>query len=293
MIRNILIGVAFAALWSSAAVATKFGIHSADPLILANLRFFLAGSLLIGGAHLTQPDARLPLGREWKHLLIFGFLNTTVYLGCFVLALHQVAAGIGSLSIATGPLIIVMLSAVWLKRTLRWYELAGLFLGLIGVALATYPLLHNSFATPQGLAILMFGIVAVSVASVYYAAQSWTLNSTLINGWQVFLGGVMLFPFTLYFADFQNAHYDARFWGSVLWLAVPVSVGALQLWFYLLRQDAVRASLWLFLCPIFGFVYACILLNEPITVFTIIGTAFVTGGLYLAQRKKVIAKNVK
>ena len=293
MIRNILIGVAFAALWSSASVATKFGILSADPLLLANLRFFLAGTLLIVGAHLTQPDARLPQGREWTHLLIFGLLNTTVYLGCFVLALHQVAAGIGSLSIATGPLIIVVLSAVWLKRVLHWYELAGLFLGLLGVALATYPLLQNSFATPQGLAILMFGILAVSVASVYYAAQNWTLNSTLINGWQVLLGGFMLLPFTLYFADFKKAHFDTRFWGAVLWLSVPVSVGALQLWFYLLRQDAVRASMWLFLCPIFGFVYANLLLDEPITVFTIFGTALVTGGLYLAQRKKSITKNQK
>ncbi len=289
MIRNILIGVGFAALWSSASVATKLGILSADPLLVANLRFFVAGTLLVGGTHLTQPAARLPHGREWAQLLIFGLLNTTIYLACFVLAMHQVAAGIGSLSTAVGPLIIAVLSAVWLKRTLKWRELAGLFLGLVGVGVATFPLLQNANATPQGLAILMVGIVAVSVASVYYAAQKWALSSTLINGWQVLLGGVVLLPFTLYYADFKNAHFDLRFWGSVLWLAVPVSVGALQLWFYLLRQDAVGASLWLFLCPIFGFIFANILLNEPITGFTVVGTASVMGGLYLAQRKKTTA----
>ena len=289
MIRNILIGVGFAALWSSASVATKLGILSADPLLVANLRFFVAGTLLVGGAHLTQPAARLPHGREWAQLLIFGLLNTTIYLACFVLAMHQVAAGIGSLSTAVGPLIIAVLSAVWLKRTLKWRELAGLFFGLVGVGVATFPLLQNANATPQGLTILMVGILAVSVASVYYAAQKWTLSSALINGWQVLLGGLVLLPFTLYYADFKNAHFDLRFWGSVLWLAVPVSVGALQLWFYLLRQDAVGASLWLFLCPIFGFIFANVLLNEPITGFTVVGTASVMGGLYLAQRKKTTA----
>lgn len=285
-----LIGLLFAALWASAAVATKFGVQSADPLILANVRFFVAGTLMLGYAYGLRRGNPLPQGIEWRQIALFSLLNTTIYLGAFVLALKQVSAGIGSLSTATNPLFITLLSAVWLRRPLRWFEGIGLLLGLSGVAIATYPLLQNSHATVSGLLILLGGMISVSAATVYYARIEWRLPSVVINGWQVLLGGFMLLPVTLLTADFSATHWDLRFWASLGWLIVPVSVIALQLWFYLVRQDAVQASLWLFLCPIFGFVYSAWLLNEPITHYTVAGTVLVIAGLYLAQRNKFASK---
>jgi drug/metabolite transporter (DMT)-like permease len=285
--RQLVIGLLFALLWASAAVATKFGIHAADPLILANVRFFLAGGGMLLYAYLIRKGQHaMPQGKEWVQLAIFGCLNTTVYLGCFVIAMKTVSAGIGTLATATNPLFIMVISALWLKRSLKWYEVAGIFLGMAGVAIATYPLLQNSHATVGGVLILMLGMFSVSVATVYYARINWRLSSLVTNGWQVFLGGLLFIPVTAFFVHFEATHFNAEFWLSVGWLILPVSVVALQLWFYLVRKDAVRASLWLFLCPVFGFLYSWILLNEPITWYTFAGTILVIGGLYLAQQEK-------
>ncbi|WP_461080350.1 DMT family transporter [Spirosoma flavus] len=283
--RQVLPGLLFAALWASASVATKFGVQSVHPLLLANVRFLIAGSGMILVAYGIQrlPNA-WPTRTEWQRLTIFALLNTTIYLGAFVLALKQVSAGIGSLSTATNPLLITMLSALWLRRKPRWNEVGGLSLGLLGVAVATYPLLQNSYATIEGLLILSVGMVSVSAATVYYARFDWRLPNLVINGWQVLIGGLLLLPFTILFADFKGAHYDERFWASVFWLILPVSVGALQLWFYLVKQDPIRASLWLYLCPIFGFTYSYLLMNEPITSYTVAGTFLVIGGLYLGRK---------
>ncbi len=140
--RQILPGLLFALLWASASVATKVGVQFADPLILANVRFLIAGSGMLVYAYALRPaKVSIPQGVEWRHLLVFALLNTTLYLGAFVLALKQVSAGIGSLSTATSPLFITLLSAVWLRRPLRWPEGLGIGLALAGVALATYPLL--------------------------------------------------------------------------------------------------------------------------------------------------------
>jgi len=283
------IGILFAALWASASAATKFGIRSADPLILANIRFLMAGSLMLIFSYGFLPSkSPLPQGREWRQLLLFSLLNTTLYLSAFVISMREVAAGIGSLSTATGPLFVIILSAFWLQRKLKWWEAIGVVFGLAGAALATWPLLQNSYATPRGLLILMAGIVSVSVASVYYAKIEWRLPALIINGWQVLLGGLLLLPFTIYFSDWQASRLDTRFWLSVGWLIIPVSVISLQLWFYLLRQDAIKASLWLFLCPIFGFSFSHILLNEPLSWHTFVGTALVIAGLYVAQREKFV-----
>ncbi|WP_202928985.1 DMT family transporter [Chitinophaga agri] len=287
MIRQLVIGLLFAMLWASAAVATKFGIQAADPLVLGNVRFLVAGGGMLLFAYLGQSAKhRLPQGKEWTQLLIFGGLNTTVYLGCFVMAMKYVSAGIGSLSVATSPLFIMGISAYWLKRSLKWYEIVGMLLGLLGVGIATWPLLQNSHATLGGIAILLFGMLAVSVATVYYARVEWQLSKLVINGWQVFLGGLLFIPITAIFANFSETRLNTTFWLSVGWLILPVSVVALQLWFYLVSKDAVRASLWLFLCPVFGFFYSWMLMDEPVTGFTFAGTFLVIGGLYLAQKEK-------
>ena len=88
MIKNLLIGISFAALWSSAGAASKIGILSVEPLVLTNLRFFLAMTLMLGYAHFIQKN-RLPKGKEWQQLAIYGFLNVTVYLGFFFISLDD------------------------------------------------------------------------------------------------------------------------------------------------------------------------------------------------------------
>lgn len=285
MIKNVLIGIAFAALWSSAGTASKIGILSVEPLVLTNIRFFLAMALMLSYAHFIQKK-RLPKGKEWQQLAIYGFLNVTVYLGFFFIAMKHISAGIASLSTATNPIIISILTAIWLSRPIKFSESLGLFFGIVGIGIATYPLLQNSYADVQGLLLVSVSMISYSVGTVYYAAQKWTLSLLVINGWQLLLGGIFMLPFTIFMSNWSKNTYDLRFYGSLFWLVIAVSIGAVQLWLYLLKIDPVKASLWLFLCPIFGFALAAILLNEPITIYTAVGTFCVIVGLYLAQKEK-------
>ena len=290
--KNIGIGLLFSILWASASVATKFGVQSAPPLILANVRFFIAGILLLGFSYgfCKGESFRLPIKKELFQLALFGFLNTTLYLGLYVYAMKFTAAGIGSLAVSTNPLIIVLLSSWWLGRRPKNEEWLGIALGMTGIAIATYPLLENSFTTTGGVVILLASMISVSAASVYYASVDWKLPNLLINGWQVFLAGIFLLPVTLIFGDVKSTHWDQQFWFSVLWLSLAVSIIGLICWFYLLRIDTVKASLWLFLCPLFGFFFAWWLMDEPITIYTVVGTFLVIGGLYAGQRKKLEGK---
>ncbi|NLU93139.1 DMT family transporter [Chitinophaga sp. Ak27] len=287
--KNIITGLLFAMLWASASVATKVGIHSAPPLVLGNVRFFIAGFVLLGFCYLVSRDKqyRMPDRVEWRQLAIFGALNTTVYLGLYVYAMKYIAAGIGSLAASTNPLMIVLLSSWLMGRKPGKGEIWSIIIGMAGIGLATYPLLNGGGTSLPGVIVLVTSMVAVSFASVYYARVQWVLPNLLINGWQVTLGGLFLLPFTLLFSDFSSVHLDTRFIYSVLWLSLAVSVTGLICWFYLLKIDTVRASLWLFLCPLFGFFYAWWLLDEPITWYTVAGTLMVIAGLYIGQRKKL------
>jgi probable blue pigment (indigoidine) exporter len=280
---TLLSGILFAILWSSASAAGKFGLASAEPLALFNLRFFAAGILLLVYVHLLRQD-RLPGPGEWMPLTLFGLFNTTLYLGLFVIALNEVTPGITTLAVALNPLLISVLSAFWTKRRVLIRQWIGILVGIIGVLVAAYPHLETNFATTLGLVILGCSQLSYSVGAVYYSSIDWKLSRISINAWQVFIGGILLLPATLFFHTKQIS-FDLTLFLSLAWLIIPVSILAVQLWLRLLKTDAVRASMWLYLCPVFGFAYAAVLFSEPLTVHTFIGTALVLGALYLGQKR--------
>ena len=284
--RFTIAGLLFAMLWASASAAGKFGIQSVEPLLLFTIRFLSAGMLMLVYAHLFQKK-ELPQRTQWMPLVVFGLLNTTLCLGFYITALQQVSAGIGGLAPSVNPLFITVLSGVWMGSKVKPVQWISIALGLAGILLATYPLLQNSTATLQGISLMLLSMLCYSVGTIYYAKTRWQLSALVINGWQVLIGGLLLLPFCflLHKTDFKN-HFDTRFWKAEAWLVIPVSVVAVQLWLYLLKINAAKASLWLFLCPIFGFVYAAVLLHEDITSYTVAGTALVIAGLYLGQRNK-------
>ncbi|MCU0398892.1 MAG: EamA family transporter [Cyclobacteriaceae bacterium] len=290
-VRYFITGISFALLWASASVAGKFGLKSSEPLTLFTVRFFLAGILLL---LIVRFSSRRfwPQGREWLHLTIFSLLNTALYLGIFIIALQEVAAGITALALALNPLLISTFSSLWLKRPVLIREWISIVLGMVGVGIATWPLLQNGYATVFGLSLLMLSMVMYSLGAVYYSSVSWTLSRTVINGWQVLIAGFLLLPFTLFFEG-GNTSFDVRFWLSVAWLVIPVSIGAVQLWLSLLKEDPVHASLWLFLCPVFGIAYSWLLLNEPFTLYTLFGTILVMISLYEGQRRRITEERKK
>jgi drug/metabolite transporter (DMT)-like permease len=280
-LKYILAGIAFALLWASASTAGKFGLMSVEPLTFFTIRFLMAGALLLFAAHVVLRHS-LPRGKEWWQIAVFGAFNTALYLGIFILALKYVAAGITTMAIALNPLMISILSAIIMKRNVAMREWLSILLGMVGVGIATFPLLQTGHSTVGGVLLIVLCMLMYSIGSVYYASVKWQLPRMTINGWQVFMGGLMLLPFT-FVLHRQGNVFDTRFWLALLWLIVPVSILAVQLWLRLLKDDAVRASLWLFLCPVFGFTYATFLLHEPFTIHTAVGAVLVMIALYIGQ----------
>ena len=64
--NQLLSGFLFAALWASASVATKFGVQSAPPLVLALVRFLIAGGGMLLVAYVVQRGNPMPVGVEWR-----------------------------------------------------------------------------------------------------------------------------------------------------------------------------------------------------------------------------------
>lgn len=281
-----LTGLGFSILWPSAAVATKFGLQVAQPFVICITRFFIAGLLMLFIAHGILRK-RLPQKNEWKQLAKYGLLNISLYLGLYVLAMQNVSAGLGSLAIATNPVLISLMATLIFGHRLRLITIVSLVLCMSGVLLAAWPLFKNSHATPGGIALLMVCMVIYSAGVIYFSKQNWeNLHILTINGWQTMLGGLFLLPVAIATYDKSQNIWGIKLLAPVLWLAIPVSIVGVQLWLYLLKDNAVKASFWLFLCPVAGFVIASVMMHEPIGIFTVIGMLLTLAGLYLVQKYK-------
>lgn len=288
----LLMGLLFAILWSSASTATKVALNDAQPLVIAVTRFGVAAIIMLFIAHVVLRKP-LPKGKEWTRLIVYGFLNITIYLGLYVIAMQQVTASVGALTVAISPVFISFLSVFFLKKPLSAQIIAAICICLIGVFVVAWPLLEGASVTPLGLVLLIASMLSYSIGTIYFSSKNWDeLHLFVINGWQTFFGGLMMLPVAWAIYEPAKNHLTENFWGGCLWLAVPVSIAAVALWLALLKEDAVKAGLWLFICPIFGIIIAALWVHDPISIYTITGVVLVVSGLALSRYNTKDAKKL-
>lgn len=282
-IKWALAGISFAVLWSSASTATKIGLTVAEPLVIAVTRFAVAAGIMLLFAHAVK-RSRLPKGNEWMQIAMYGLLNIAIYLGLYVWAMQHVTAGIGALAVSANPVFISFLSVFILKNKLSREVAVSIIICIAGVVTAALPLFKQATVEVGGLLILLLSMISYSAAAVYFSEKNWNgLSLLVINGWQTLLGGLFLLPVALFFYHPQANSFNNTFWLSVGWLAVPVSIVAVQLWLWLLQTNAVKAGLWLFLCPLFGFAFAAWWMKDIITPYTVAGVVLVIAGLLISK----------
>lgn len=281
-----LIGLPFSALWASASVASKIGLTAGQPFTISFIRFSIAGILMLFIAHVVLKKS-LPKKEQWKQLAIYGLLNISLYLGLFIIAIGEVSAGLGSLAVAINPVIITVALAIWDKQQLKLIKVLSLLIGIAGVSICSYPLIIGSHASIKGLVILFLSMSVYSIGTIYFQKNKWdSLHLLAINGWQTLFGALFTLPALLFTWESSKNNFNISFWGATLWLVIMVSFAAVQSWIFLLRNYGDRSSYWLFLSPIFGFIFSNLFMHEPIGMLTFIGTAFVFISLLLNKSKK-------
>ncbi|WP_262710564.1 DMT family transporter [Aureibaculum algae] len=171
---------------------------------------------------------------------------------------------------------------IFLNRKVSRFEIIGFLTCFFGLLIATYPVLQESKASFLGITLLIIGMSSYSIGSVYYKKTELRLSNRSTNGWQTLIGGIFLVPIA-YLMNTKAIVLDYNFYISLIWLVFVVSILATLLWLNLLKKDAVKASKWLFLAPVFGYLLSFIILEEEITLYEIVGTVLVIIGLRISK----------
>ena len=156
---------AFAALyviWGSTYLAIRIGVASWPPLMMAAVRFLLAGGLLY--AWPRGRGAPAPSRRQWLHAGAIGALLLAGGNGGVTVAEQWVASGVAALEVDTVPLFTLACAQMFGQRASarEWF---GIALGLAGMLLLN--LGANLQASPLGAALLLFASASWAFGSVW------------------------------------------------------------------------------------------------------------------------------
>ncbi|MFN3970010.1 MAG: DMT family transporter [Gemmobacter sp.] len=284
-LRAILMGLAFALMWSSAFTSARMIVAEAPPLSALALRFLLSGMIGVGLALALGQRARLTPA-QWRATVIFGICQNALYLGFYFLAMQRIEAGLASIAASTMPLIVGLAGWAIMGQRLRLLGIAGLVAGFLGVTIIMGQRLSVGVDV-LGLVFCALGVLALAYATLTVrGASAGGGNLLMIVGLQMLVGALALVPAAalMEWPLAQPIVPTPRLTLAFLYTMLVPGLLATWVWFLLVgRIGAVRAATFHFLNPFFGVLIAAALLGEALSLWDALGVAIVAGGILAVQ----------
>ncbi|WP_407157862.1 DMT family transporter [Bradyrhizobium sp. STM 3557] len=278
----------FCLLWSFAFVAGKVGVTYCPPLLLLAARFSLAGVMILAFSVLRR-DAFAMSRRDALVFAIIGIANNALYLGLGYTGLKTVSAGLGGLIVSANPVFTAVFAALLLGEALTWRKIAGLSLGIIGVAMIVWHRLSVGSDQLEGILYTLAALASIVTGTILFKQLAPKGSLWIGNGIQNLAAGLALWPFALS-SNMDAIVWNAQLAGAFAFLVFGGSILAYVLWFHMLKVcGATAASAYHFVMPPLAMVFAFLVLGEHVAVQDLFGIIPVALGVYLVTRTPVAA----
>ncbi|MEI7362563.1 DMT family transporter [Pectobacterium parmentieri] len=281
-------------LWGSAYPAIKNGyelFHIANndipgKLVFAGYRFALAGLLLLVLAVLSGRSIGRFQRRQLAQLTILGTFQTSLQYVFFYIGLAYTTGVKGSIMNATSTFFSVLLAHyLYQNDKLNGNKLIGCILGFAGVMAVNISSNEMSIGfTLLGDGFVVIAAFILSASTIYGKRISQTMDPTIMTGYQLAIGGVILIV-SGYGSGGSLVIPD---WKAVLMLGylILLSSIAFSLWSQLLKYNRVgMVAPFNFLIPVSGTLLSALFLNESILEWKyIFALVLVCSGIWLVNR---------
>jgi drug/metabolite transporter (DMT)-like permease len=257
----VLAALSFA--WGFNWTAMKVALSEVPPWTFRSLCLGLGAAVLFAVLWAGGERVRVPPG-QWGRLMILALVNITLWNMLVAFSLTLIPSGRAAILAYTMPVWASPLSVWILGERLTRGRIAGLALGLSGLAL----LMAESFAS--------FGAAPLGALMALGAAVSWAFGTVLqkrlrpamplgaYTGWMMLLGGVPIFAGMLLFEDPAALH------GIGLWPALGVLYNVLVAfafahWAWIKLATSLPVSVFsisMLIIPVVGMLSGVIFLGE-------------------------------
>ena len=280
-IRAILMGIAFAIMWSSAFTSARIIVADASPLLALSARYLISGLLGVGIALALGQSWRLTPA-QWRATIIFGILQNAVYLGFNFVAMQTVQASMAAIIASTMPLLVAFAGWVIFRERLKPLAIAGLGAGVVGVYLIMAARISGGVDLVR-VGYCVIGLLALTAATLLVRGATSGGNFLMVVGLQMLAGFVVL---AIAAAVLETPRINPSLPLALAFTYTCLVPGLLAtvVWFWLVnRVGATRAATFHFINPFFGVAIAALLLSEPLGGRDILGVIIITFGILAVQ----------
>ena len=266
--------------WGSTFLAIRIGVREVPPLLLAAMRFFLAGLFLY--AWVAARGERQPTRRQWGAAALLAFFVFVCDYGLLFWAEQRVPSGIAAVMLALIPVFMAFSEIILLgTQKLTWRLGLALTVGLGGVSV-----LMSRSVNLGGTPIDRMGALALIVASL-----SWSVSSVLTrkvplpeskmmsSGAQMLAGGALLFLLAAglgEFRGFQFREVSRGAWFALLYLIVAGSIIGYTAYLWLIhRESPTKVGTYAYVNPVVAVLVGYFLGGEALDLRTGLGTLLV------------------
>jgi drug/metabolite transporter (DMT)-like permease len=280
-------------IWGTTYLAIKIGIEDIPPFILATIRYFIAGVVLL-----------LICKAKGENIFSRG-VGYNLLLGSFIMSFGQATAFWSEKYISSGLTAVfgALLPICYIITDKRhWHNYRGSKLALVSIGLGLVGIMilfiSPSEASEVHTGMLSFIASFVTVAgcfcwaagSLYYKYHPKT-GSLLENvGWQL-IGGMIscgiIVLITGEWRGFDMHLVSAKAWISVVYLAFAGSIVALiALYWLLARRPAAIVGTYAYVNPVIAVLLGYLIANEKIKLIQVLGMLLILIAAYMANQVK-------
>ncbi len=285
--------IAAMAMWGGTWIAGRVIAQEVQaPLIIAAIRFVVAGLALAAFAQFTEGSVPLPQdGRQWGVIAGLGFFGIFLYGLCFFLGLKYISAGRGALVVALNPVVIVITAWLFGQERMTRLKAIGCVIALAGCLTVIgngnpLALLHGGVGLGEA---LIVGCVLTWTAYTFIGRQATRLKlSPLATTLYASLAGALLLGLAAFVqGGIDVAGWSWRVWAGMLFLAI-FGTAIAYTWFTAAvhQLGAGQASVFINLVPVFAVLQAALLLDEHLGLPVLAGGLLVIAGVWLTTQPK-------
>ena len=232
-----------------------------------------------------------PKGGEWLYFALLGFLGISFHQWLQSNGLKTAQATTTAWIVSISPAFIAILGWMVLKEKLNLLQSSGIVLAMIGVLGVVS---KGDFSTLAVGKFGSYGDFLILISAVNWAVFSILSRrglkqhpSTMMTLWVMTIG--WLITSLAFFANKGYVEFpqlDARGWTAMIFLGIFTTGFAYIAWFDALAQlPAAQTGAFLFVEPLTSMVVASIILNEKITLVSVLGGAVILVGIWMVNRQ--------
>jgi drug/metabolite transporter (DMT)-like permease len=278
----------FVLLWSSGFIGAKLGLHDAEPLTYLALRMLGVLALLSVIIVLTRP--KWPNSTGIAHSAATGLMVHGLYLGgVFVAISNGLPAGLAALFASLQPLLTSTIANRWLGERVVARQWLGLVLGLVGVYLVLHDKTGSGGATPFAWMAVTVAVLGITIGTLYQKRFGGGIDWRPALLIQYAAAGV-LFAIGAFGWETRVVHWTGEFIFALTWLIVVLSLGAVWLYYFMIRRAAATRVVSLFyLTPPVTALMAFALFGEKLSSLALAGMAVCVTGVFLVNWRPATA----